>query len=69
MTSKVKIEIELGNDAMRKRRDLHLTVLGLAWKLLMPGWMGCVIADDNGNTVGRCRIILDKEFKKENPGW
>lgn len=54
-TTIFRIEIELGNDAMRTNADIIRTLKRLAGKVrqLADGGEERKILDDNGNTVGK----------------
>lgn len=62
--SRFKLELELGNEAMRSRPDL-CRVLRQALTQIKAGGTGAELRDVNGNTVGRWRIILTEKMRKE----
>lgn len=71
MDGKFTLEIDMGNDAMRTRRDLARTLKDLAEKLktrgIKPTWAAPGkytdsggILDDNGNSVGQWLYTEEK---------
>ena len=60
MTGKFVLEIEMGNDGMRKRAHVRDALKEIANKVFTPSLdTEGVIKDDNGNVVGK------GEFKKD----
>lgn len=60
MTGKFVLEIELGNDGMRTRKDVVYALRALsADRILETKDEGGKIRDDNGNTVGKWEFVKE----------
>jgi hypothetical protein len=56
MQGKFTLSIELGNDAMRKRRDIARALRNVAARLTEGAADDGKIRDENGNTVGEWHL-------------